>query len=221
MTRTKKAEKPKIGRKASRPGLPTTSRTRSLAPDDPNDDKPDGEQETTETGDREEPVQAPLIPEAEMPAVEPTQIVNKRMVAQYVGLSLSRDKDGEKLCSLDFSMTLTKEHDDYVPKKVAAAHKWLVKEDNKIIGVNHIPAQTMDIYDDPKAKKPVIHIVGATVERASLSMIEETGKGKSKKVIRFSFRLKVERDEETIDFAAWQDENQFWLDMNETQSSLL
>lgn len=195
---------------------PTSARTRSINPPNPKDDEaPAGEAE-----EKQEPIQAPLIPESEIPVVEPTPIVNDRMVATYVGLSLSRDKNGEKLCSLEFSMTLTPEHDGYVPKKVAAAHEWLVDSDNKLIQVNHIKPHTVDIYDEPNAKKPLLHVVGGTVEKASVAMIEETGKGKAKKVIRFVFRLCVERDEKAIAFGAWNDESQFWLDMDQTQRTM-
>ncbi len=191
---------------------PTSARSHSINAPNPKED------EVPPAG--EEPIQAPLIPEAEIAAVEPTPIVNDRMVATYVGLSLSRDKDGEKLCSLEFSMTLTKEHDDYVPKKVADAHEWLVDSDNKMIQVNHIKPHTVDIYDEPNAKKPLLHVVGGTVEKASVAMIEETGKGKAKKVIRFVFRLCVERDDKAIAFGAWNDESQFWLDMDQTQRTI-
>lgn len=167
-----------------------------------------------------EPIQAPLIPESEIPAIEPTAIQNGRMVATYNGLSLSRDKDNAKECSLEFSMTLTKGHDKYVPKKVAAAHKWIEETDNKAVQVNHIKPQTVNIYDDPKGKKPVLHVVGATIERAAVSIIEETGKGKAKKVIRFVFRLCVERDEPTIKFGAWRDTEQFWLEMDQSQRTI-
>jgi hypothetical protein len=205
-------------RKATRPGMPTSARTRSLIPPDPKDDQ--DRIEMHQEAAAAEAIQAPLIPDSEIPAIEAKAIQNNRMAATYVGLSLSRDKEQEKRCSLEFSMTLTDEHREYVPDKVARAQAWLVAQDNKLIQVNHVAAQTVDIFDEPKAKKPTLHIVGAEVEKASVAMIEETGKGKAKKVIRFVFRLRVERDKDVIDFGAWNDECQFWLSMAETQLSL-
>lgn len=216
---TKKNEKPTIGRKASRPGLPTTSRTKSLAPGDPEETKPEGES-TEATAEKREPIQAPLIPEAEIPVKEAEPIVNKRMVVTYNNLSLSRDKDGEKLVTLEFSQTLTADHSDYIPAKLSAAYSWLLRNDNKLIQINHVPDQTIDVYADPKEKKPLLHLVGATVERAIVALIEETGKGKSKKVVRCAIRFKVERDEKTIDFAAWNDDQQFWITMAQTQQEI-
>jgi hypothetical protein len=51
-------------------------------------------------------------------------------------------------------------------------------------------------------------------------MIEENGKGKTKNVIRFRFRLMVEREKSVVDFAAWRDQEQFWLHMVDTQASI-
>lgn len=220
---TKKNEKPTIGRKASRPGLPTTSRTKSIAPGDPEDAELqkefDAKAEQREA-EKKEPIQAPLIPEAEIPVREAEPIVNKRMVVTYNNLSLSRDKDGEKLVTLEFSQALTADHSDYVPAKVHAAYSWLLRNDNKLIEVNHVPDQTIDVYADPKEKKPILHLVGAAVTRAKVEVIEESGKGKSKKVVRCKFLFRVERDDKVIDFAAWNDDQQFWITMVQTQAEI-
>jgi hypothetical protein len=199
-------------------GKPTSARSRPLLPADPKDDEAPAGVLVIDAD--AEPIQAPLIPEADIPAVEPTPIVNGRVVATYVGFSLARDKNNKKLCSLEFSMTLTEKHDRYLPKKVAKAHEWLYETDNKLVQVNHIKPQTVNIFDDPKEKKPIMHIVGGTIERASVAMIEETGKGKSKKVIRFVFRLCIERDDKAVSFGAWRDEEQFWLEMDQTQMKI-
>jgi hypothetical protein len=117
-------------------------------------------------------------------------------------------------------MTLTEKHDKYVPRKVAKAHSWLVESDNKLVKVDHIKPQTVNVFEDPKDKKPVLHIVGGTIESASVAMIEESGKGTSKKVIRFDFWLCSERDDRAIAFAAWRDTEQFWLEMDQTQMKI-
>jgi hypothetical protein len=192
---------------------PTSARIRTINHPNPKDDEGPADA-------KEDQIQAPLIPDSEIPVIEPTPIVNGRVVATYMGLSLSRDKDNAKECSLEFSMTLTDKHDKYLPKKVATAHKWIVETDNKAVQVNHIKPQTVDIYDDPQARKTLLHLVGGTVERASVAMIEETGKGKSKQVIRFVFRLRIERDDKAIEFGAWHDTEQFWLEMNQTQMKM-
>jgi hypothetical protein len=217
-SRTAIEERRQMAKKKNEDGKPTSARSRPLLPANPKDDEGPAGVVVMET--KEEPIQPPLIPDADIPAVEPTPIVNDRIVATYVGLSISRDKNEEKLCSLEFSMTLTEKHDRYLPKKVAKAHAWLVETDNKLVQVNHVKPQTVNIFDDPKEKKPILHIVGGTIERASVAMIEETGKGKTKKVIRFVFRLCIERDDKAIAFAAWRDTEQFWLEMDQTQMKI-
>jgi hypothetical protein len=170
-------------------------------------------------GQVKEAIQAPLIPDAGVQAVEPTGIDNDRIAATYLGLSLSRDKD-RKLVSLDFSFVLTDEHHKYIPAKVAEAQDFLVDTDNKMVGVNHLKPHTVDVFKAPNAKKSELHLVGADLTKASVTMVEETGKGITKKVIRFKFSILVERDEEIIDFGAWNDEQEFWLTMEQTQRVL-
>jgi hypothetical protein len=203
-------------------GKPTSAREKSLAPEAPltEEEKEQLAKHDAESGDAEE-IQAPLIPEADMPkAIEAIPIQNDRIAATYVGMGLARDKKDEKLVFVEFALTMTKLHADYVPEKVADAFKWLERTDNKSIVVNHVEAQTVDIFETPKEKKPALRVVGADVLKATVAMIEENGKGKTKRVIRFSFRLLVERSEEVIEFAAWRDEETFWLKMGDTQGSI-
>lgn len=193
---------------------PTSARDRSLEPGA-------GDEMEVQGDGGADPAQAPLIPEADMPkAVEAIPIQNERVAATYVGMGLARDKKDEKLVYLEFSFTMTKHHSDYVPEKVADAFKWLERTDNKSIVVNHIEPQTVDIFETPKEKKATLHMTGATVSSATVGMVEENGKGKTKTVIRFRFRLMVERDEDAISFGAWRDGEQFWLNMRDTQASI-
>jgi hypothetical protein len=202
-------------RKKEDTSKPMSARSRPLIPADPKDDEGPADAVASE-----EAIQPPLIPDSEIPVREPTPILNGRIAATYLDISLSRDKKGAKFCSLEFSMTLTEKHDRYLPKKVAKARAWLDETDNKLVQVNHIKPQTVDIYEDAKDKKAVLHITGGTVERASVSMIEETGKGKTKKVIRLVFWLCIERDEKAIDFATSRDTEEFWLEMDQTQMKI-
>jgi hypothetical protein len=205
----------------------TSQRERSINHPDPALEGPLSEEEKAEltehdsqSGDTEE-IQPPLIPDADMPkAIEAIPIQNDRVAATYVGMGLARDKKDEKLVFLEFSFTMTKHHTDFVPEKVADAFKWLERTDNKSIVVNHIEPQTVDVFETPKDKKPAIHLSGASVQAASVAMIEESGKGKTKKVIRFRFRLMVERSEAAINFAAWRDQEQFWLVLVDTQAKI-
>jgi hypothetical protein len=208
----------KLGKKK-----PTSAREKSLAPEDPDDAyvKKEGAGVVEVAGDEGEPLQAPLISEADMPpVVEADPIQNGRVAATYVGMSLDRGKKGEKMVLLEFSFVLTAAHAFHVPKRLSDAYAWLVGEDNKSIQVSHIEPQTVDVFDTPRAKKTQLHMVDAVVSRAVVSMVEESGKGKTRKVIRCSVRFSVERDVDVIAYSAWRDQETFWLQLGDTQGSL-
>jgi hypothetical protein len=168
---------------------------------------------------QEEPKQRELLAPPET-ATKPLAVQNGRMLATYVGLHLERDKDSEKLVHLDFSFPLEAAHDGFIPKKVKEAWEWLAFAHNKSIEIGELPAVTVDIFTDPKAKKPELHLTGADFSKAKISIVEETGKGKARLVTRFAFRLLVERNSEVIDFAAWHDSEEFWLKIDSTQKKL-
>jgi hypothetical protein len=168
----------------------------------------------------EPPKQAELLapPEA---AARPAAVQNGRIHAMYNGLGLERDKDGERLVHLDFSFILEPAiHDSFIPDKVLEAWRFLQTSGEKGVMLNGIPAVTFDVWIEPKAKKPELHLAGAEFSKAIVQVVEEVGKGKAKKVTRFAFRLLVERDEDVIEFAAWRDGEEFWLTMPETQGKL-
>jgi hypothetical protein len=171
----------------------------------------------------EPPKQAELLaaPEA---AARPAAVQNGRIHAMYNGLGLERDKDGEKFVHLDFSFILELGmHDgevDLIPEKVLVAWNYLKQSGEKGVMLNGIPPVTFDVWLEPKAKKPELHLAGAEFSKAIVQVVEEVGKGKAKKVTRFAFRLLVERDEDVIEFAAWRDGEEFWLTMPETQGKL-
>ena len=153
-------------------------------------------------------------------AQRPIAVQNGRMLATYVGLGLERDKDNEPLIHLDFSFPLEDAHDGFVPKKVKEAWLWLKDSGNKAVQIIGLPAVTLDVFVDPKEKQPELHLVGAEFTKAVISLIEEVGKGTAKMVTRFAFRLCIERTKDVIAFAAWHDQESFWLTMPETQRKI-
>lgn len=221
----KKDDPPPKRNRASQPGKPTSARTRSIAhfPPPKGDEEVKGDvvdSEFEEVADppeqSKEAVQAPLLPESEMKPQEPEPIQNNRVAATYLGLTLSQYKD-DKFVSLAFSMKLTKEHEDHVPEKVSDAYKWVVKTDNKQVTIQGIEKQTIEVFAAPKEKKSEMKIVGGVIEKSQVVVNEETGKGTSIDVIRFKFSVKIPRTRDAIDFAAWNDELDFWLVMKDTQ----
>lgn len=213
------------GKATSSEGQPTSARLLPNRPLDPKTD--DAEVRPTrevfaEAGKElgEAPQRAQLLAAPEE-AKKPQAVQNGRMLATYVGLGLERDKDNEKLVHLDFSFPLEDAHDGFIPKKVKAALEWLKEQDNKAVQITGLPAVTLDVYDAPGSKKATLHLVGAQFTKAIIAVIEEVGKGKAKLVWRFAFRLRVERDEDVIGFAAWRDGEEFWICMPPAQHSLV
>jgi hypothetical protein len=171
----------------------------------------------------ESQVKTPELLADPVDAVKPSPVQNNRLHATYVGLGLERDKDEEKLVHLDFSFTLEKEHETghHLPEKVKHAWHYLQESGDKAVQVQGIPAVTLDVYAEPKEKRQLLHLVGAAFSKAVVSIIEEVGKGKAVKKTRFAFRLLVERTPEVMEFAAWNDGEQFWISMPATQKSMV
>ncbi len=160
-----------------------------------------------------------LVAKAEE-AVRPVAVQNGRLLATYLGLHLDRDKDKKKLAHLDFSFPLEEAHNSYLPRKVKEAWNWLSESGNKLVQVQGIDAITLDVFTTPTRAQRLIHVAGAEFIKAIISVVEEVGKGKATMVTRFAFRLRVERNDEVIHFAAWNDGEEFWITMPATQGDL-
>jgi len=195
---------------------PTSAR---LLPNRPLDAEKDDAEVRPADAIAEEPKQQELLAMPEE-ATRPIAVQNGRILATYVGLGLERDKDNEKLVHLDFSFPLEAAHDGYIPKKVKEAWEWMSVTHNTLIKVAGIPPVTLDIFLDPKEKKPVLHLVGAEFSKAIVQVVEEVGKGKAKLVTRFALRLRVEREPAVIDFGAWHDGEEFWITMPKSQEEI-
>jgi hypothetical protein len=194
---------------------PTSARSKSLAPEEP---LTKAEQEAAEEA---EPIQAPLIADEDMPpVVEAEPIQNGRIAATYVGMSLDRDKEDEKLVHLIFSFKVTRDHEELIPDKFFKAYKWLLSSDNKSVGIDNVDDQTIDVYTKPDGKKEALHLSVAKIVSAKTEAIEENGKGKTKHVVRCKFSAVIERSEKAIAFAAWRDGESFWLTIVQSQDSI-
>lgn len=166
-----------------------------------------------------QPIQAPLIPDSEIAVREAKPIENDRMVATFLDMSTSRDKDDNPMALLSFSMQLTEDHDKHLPEKIGRTRRWLSEEGNKSEVLRGISAQTIDVFDEPKAKKPIFHALGAKVVKPTIEMIEETGKGKTIVVTRFKWTLEVARTDKVKAFGWEQDTRQFWITTGDTQEA--
>lgn len=164
-------------------------------------------------------VEHPALLADEAAAKIPVAVQNDRMHATYLGLGLEREKD-QRLVHLDFSFPLEAVHNGYLPRKVKDAWEYLLSSKNKMIQILGVPPVTLSLYQGPGSRKATLHLIGADFAKAIVSIIEEVGKGKTKKVTRFAFRLIVPRTEEIIAFAAWHDGEEFWITMPTTQKNI-
>jgi len=165
-----------------------------------------------------EPKQKELLAAPEE-AKKPVAVQNGRLLASYVGLGLERNKDGDAYVHLDFSFPLEKEHDGFIPKRVKEAWEWLKLSGNPLVQVGGIPGVQLRVFVDPKEKNSLLS-VDADFSKAVIQVVEETGKGKSKLVTRFKFRLLMERSKKVIEWGAWNDGAEFWLKIEPLQREL-
>lgn len=168
-----------------------------------------------------EQVQHPDLLASAEDADKPAEVQNGRILATYLGLGLERNKERDKLVHLNFTFPITDEHMKLIPQKVWEAAEFLLESGDKSHECQALPLATLDIYDDPKEKQSRLHVVGAQYTKADVAVVEETGKGEIKEVVRFKFRLLMERTLPIMKFADWHDGEQFWIEIPSTQGDLV
>jgi len=151
----------------------------------------------------------------------PITVVNGRILAEYVKPIFSRDSNDDRYIALEFSVKLTEAHKLVLPKKIIEAWDFVATGGGE--GVKDIPIapQTVDIYLTSDGKDEEVKIVGAMIEHAKVDIVEERGAGEAVKFTRYSFRVVDERSKNLVNFACWKDGLGVWLDMKNTQASML
>jgi hypothetical protein len=162
------------------------------------------------------------LPGAESVPDTPQVIRNKQMFVDFVEAVLARDKDDNPLLKLKFSFMLTPEHEEHLPPQVVRAWN-IVKEGNcKRYDVIEVHPQTIEVNLVPDDEQVVdLKMVNAIIEKPTLQLIEESGSGKNRTGIRFSFLAITSRDKEPTEFAIRHDGEGVWIRMHATQGSLL
>jgi hypothetical protein len=173
-------------------------------------------------------VAGPREPEQQMlPGVEsvpdtPQFIRNKQMFADFVEAVLARDKDDGPLLKLKFSFMLTPEHEAYLPGEVVGAWRIVKMGGCKRYDIIDMPPQTITINEVPDDEEVTdVKIVSAVIEKPSLQFIEESGSGKNKSGIRFSFTAVTGRDDDPMEFAIQHDGDGVWITLAATEPKLL
>jgi len=162
-----------------------------------------------------------LLPDVGENPIPPATVRGELMLANYVRPVFGQDEES-RFVDLEFSFALTPDHKPLMPGSVNDSWRFLERhtaDGTKVMNID-IEPQTVDIHLAADDKEVALHLSGVPVTRASLAIVEETGKGATTKKTRFSFRLRSELTKAVIAFATSQYGNQVWLAMSETQGRL-
>lgn len=160
--------------------------------------------------------QQELLGKKELP-IKPKAVRDEQMMANYVKPHYFLAKE-QRLIGLEISFPLTDDHKSVLPKAVCDEWQHLKRSSSTRVCLD-VPPQTVDIRFAPDHDVE-LHIIGAQIHRATLSVIQEKGTGAAKKVVRFSFRIVSEVMKNISTFA----DNEFgkvvWIEMGPTQAEL-
>jgi hypothetical protein len=169
--------------------------------------------------ERDESPAQQKLPEVGEPE-KPKVVRGGRMLAKFVRAHFDRDGKDRAVAALEVSFPLTPEHKGQLPTQVAK--QWQNIKDGGVtsITVRDIPPQTIGISLLPDDKEDLI-LVAALIEKATLALKVEKGKGKTLETIRYSFRISTERSKEVVKFCTTYDGSEIWITSKKTQTSLL
>jgi hypothetical protein len=163
--------------------------------------------------------QAALLPPTDNP-IKPSAVRGRIMMANFVKPVYSMQKD-ERRVGLEFSFPLTADHDHILPCAVVEAWEFIQKRGGKKhqLDDDDIPEQTIDIRFVPDDDVE-LHLTAVPITKATLTIVEEKGKGASLTVIRFSFRVLCEVTKNVCTFADNNFGNVVWIEMGDAQGEL-
>lgn len=142
------------------------------------------------------------------------------MMAQFLRPHFDKTKGGDPIIGLDFTFPLTSDHEGLIPSEIEENWATMIRKNAKKIEVSGIDAQTVKIHLVPD-DEPEISLESAEVSRAVLAIVQEKGKGQAKKVVRLTIRIVTGRTKALRDFV-WNNDSEFvWLELADTQGSLL
>lgn len=154
---------------------------------------------------------------------EPKAIRNGKMLAEFVRPHFQKEESGDRFVGFEFAFPLTKEHEEngHLPTEVLAEWKHMRKGNVKRTEVESVAQQTIAVGLVPDDPENDLILVAAAIEHPILANVEEKGSGKTKKVIRFSFRAVVDQVEQNARFAVDHHGDSVWISIQRTQGSLL
>jgi hypothetical protein len=190
---------------------PTSARSHSLAPAD--------KDETKSTTIAEQEEQLELSGATTIEAELPKQVQNGMILATMLKPDFEEGKDDKRFVGVALSFQLTDEHWDMLPDKILDAWKFVNKGGTKRIDIIDIPPQSLEVGFAPDTAVE-IEIPWTDIRKASISMIEETGKGEAKEIIRFKFVAFSEVESSVVRFCSKYFGKAVWIKLEKSQVEL-
>jgi hypothetical protein len=154
-----------------------------------------------------------------MPAT-PKPVRGKQMMATFVKPHFERPAKGDPMIGLDFSFPLTSDHEGLLPSEIEDAWQIVIRKNCDKFKVSGVDDQTVRVSIVPDDKSD-LEIVAAEIANIWLAQVSEKGAGKTKKVVRLSFRVLTERTKALRDFVWNNDGEVCWIELVQTQGKLL
>ena len=154
-------------------------------------------------------------PESEMPTV----VMGERFVIHYVKPHFKKTKKGERTIALEFSVPLTDDHEELMPKSIREGWKFLLRRGMKRLDIVDVQQQIIKLWLQHDEKEALILPV-AGITNVSLAVIQQKGVGESEKVIRLQFRALVKITAQVGKFAEYQFGEVMWIEWHPTQEAL-
>lgn len=168
------------------------------------------------------PAAAPEQTELPEQPVAPDPVQNGRMAITFHAPRFYMVKD-DKLLDLDVAMRLSDSHAGILPKEIERVWEFMRPGTETGRKIADIPCPDLVVarfFLGSDSKKTLLELEGASITKATLAHVVETGRGREVHYIRFSFALTTVRHARAIDFATSSDGADFWLEMYTPQGKL-
>jgi len=171
------------------------------------------------------PVEGPTAREAEqqellkqdVPVVPMVQ--GNKFIVRFVKPATFEKVGDDRKVELEFSASLTPEHDELLESQVLNAVKYLRKNHAGSVGKIEIPNQTIYVYLAPEMDEE-LKLIAVEVQHVSVSYVVEKGNGKENKMLRLQFRAIADANKNVSEFARSHFGDSVWITMQAAQGRL-
>jgi hypothetical protein len=151
--------------------------------------------------------------------IVPTVNGNKFCVRFVKPAAFEKDESDERKVELEFSTSLTADHDDLLNSNVMNWVKCLRKYHAGGVKNIEIPNQTIAVFLGPEMPEK-LKVIAVPVRHVCLDWIVEKGSGKENKVLRFGFRAVADANQEVMDLIRTNCGDSLWISMGAAQGRL-